>query len=135
MYPKYAQIYLARSIGNLFARELSNIIFRSEEKHPKYIIRDDTITILNFASSDDNGYYMTGNFIELLPTQGRTDNLFDNKKRKILINGDGLYDNKNKKIIEQAIKAALIEANQASETSVVIIKNDKSLLVVAYGME
>ena len=135
MYPKYAQIYLARSIGYSFARGISDIIFRSEERQPKYIIRDDTITILNFAFADDSGYYMTGDFIELPPTQGRTDNLFDNKYRKILINGDELQNNNNKEIIEEAIKAALIETRQISETNVVIIKDDKTLLILAYGME
>jgi hypothetical protein len=133
MYPKFAQIYLAQSVGEFIANRLFSI--SNKETEPKYNITHDKIIIYNYAFSDDSGYYITNNFIELYPTPGRTDNLFDIKSRKIVINGEALEDSKKKGIIEEAIKAALIETNQASETSQVIIKDDFSLLVVAYGTE
>jgi hypothetical protein len=135
MYPKSPQIYLAKSVGEYIANILTSIFGNIEEAEPKYKITNDNIIIYNFGLADDSGYYMTNNFIELFPTPGRTDNLFDIKSRKILINGEVLEDSKKKGIIEQAIKAALIETNQASETNQVIIKDDMSLLVVAYGTE
>jgi hypothetical protein len=133
MYPKSPQIYLAQSVGEYIAKTLFG--FSNEETEPKYKITRDKIIIYNYAFSDDSGYYITNDFIELYPTPGRTDNLFDIKSRKIVINGEALEDSKKKGIIEEAIKAALIETNQASETSQVIIKDDFSLLVVAYGTE
>jgi hypothetical protein len=135
MYPKSPQIYLAKSVGEYIANILTSIFGDIEETEPKYKITNDNIIIYNFGLADDSGYYMTNNFIELFPTPGRTDNLFDIKSRKILINGEVLQDSKKKRIIEEAIKAALIETNQASETNQVIIKDDMSLLVVAYGTE
>ena len=135
MYPKFAQIYLAHAISESIANRLFSISNSIKETEPKYKITHDKIIIYNYAFSDDSGYYITNDFIELYPTPGRTDNLFDIKSRKILINGDVLENSKKKGIIEEAIKAALIETNQASETSQVIIKNDFSLLVVSYGTE
>ena len=135
MYPKSPQIYLAQSVGEYIANRLFSISNSIKEREPKYKITHDKIIIYNYAFSDDSGYYITNDFIELYPTQGRTDNLFDIKSRKILIKGDVLEDIKKKGIIEEAIKEALIETNQASDTSQVIIKDDFSLLVVSYGTE
>ena len=58
-------------------------------------------------------------------------NLIDKKSRQIFINKDVLLDVNKKQIIENVIKEALVETNQASKMDHVRILNDSSLLVTS----
>ena len=82
---KQRQISLARIIGFGIADWLS-----SEIIEPKFNVHTyDRIDILNFADSDDSGYYITNDLIELVPT---------NKSYNLLaINVKVLFDHKVKR--------------------------------------
>ena len=121
---KQRKIGLARTIGEGIARSL----FNSKELEPRYIDRSDRIDILNFAYPDDSGYYMTGDFIELPPTN-KTYNLFARSHKKIYVNPDALDCPERKQVIENTIRIVLTKNNQASEMSRVKILNDGTLLV------
>lgn len=121
---KQQKISLARTIGEGIARSL----FNSKDIEPKYIDRSDRIDILNFAYADDNGYYMTGELIELPPTN-KTYNLFTRNHKKICVNPDALDSPERKQVIENTIKVVLIKKNQASDSSHVKILNNGTLLV------
>ena len=104
------------------AKSLFKHTMRYEEKQPRYTIDNQRITIYNFVSVDENGYQDTQDFIELVP-KCESYNLLDNKSRKISVRKCALFDNKQREIIINAIRAALIETNQASQTSNIYILN------------
>lgn len=110
------------------AKSLFKHTMRYEEKQPRYTIDKERITIYNFVSVDENGYQDTQDFIELAPTS-ESYNLLDNKSRKISVRKCALFDKKQREIIVNAIRAALIETNQASQTSNIYILKDLSILV------
>jgi hypothetical protein len=128
MFPlKQRQISSARTVG--FG--VADWLLTSEIIEPKFNVHTyDRIDILNFADSDDSGYYITNNFIELVPTN-KSYNLLDinGKCKKIFVNGDALCSTERKKIIENTIRVVLTELNFASESSRVNILNDGTLLV------
>jgi hypothetical protein len=101
---------------------------RYEEKQPRYTIDKERITIYNFVSVDENGYQDTQDFIELAPT-GESYNLLDKKSRKISVRKCALFDKKQREIIVNAIRVALTETNQASQSSNIYILKDLSILV------
>ena len=125
---KQRQISLARIIGFGIADWLS-----SEIIEPKFNVHTyDRIDILNFADSDDSGYYITNDLIELVPTN-KSYNLLaingNSKCKKIFADADALCNPERKKVIENTIKVVLIELSFASESSHVKILNDGTLLV------
>jgi len=125
--PLFLKIRLAQKIGE----SIANLLFIScEEDEPRYKIGEKEITIYNFAYSDESGYFITDDFIELPPTK-QSYNLIGIKSRKICVKKDVLLNPKKKRIIEDAIRAALTETNQASEMDRVRILNDYSLLVTS----
>ena len=99
-----------------------------EEKQPRYTIDKNNITIYNFVCVDENGYQDTQDFIELSP-KCESYNLLDKKSRKISVRKCALFDKKQREIIINAIRVALIETNQASQTSNIYILKDLSILV------
>jgi hypothetical protein len=103
---------------------------RREEYSPRYKIEKDSITIYNFSYVDEHGYTDTTDFIELAPTN-ETYNLLDYKSRKIIINKNTLENKEEREIIINAIRAALIETNQASEMDNIYILKDLSILVAS----
>ena len=124
---KQRQISLARIIGFGIADWLSS----SEIIEPKFNVHTyDRIDILNFADSDDSGYYITNDLIELVPTN-KSYNLLNSNGRckKIFADADALCNPERKKVIENTIKVVLIELSFASESSHVKILNDGTLLV------
>ena len=110
------------------AKSLFKHTMRYDEKQPRYTIDKHRITIYNFVSVDENGYQDTQDFIELAPTS-ESYNLLDNKSRKISVRKCALFDKKQREIIVNAIRVALIETNQASQTSNIYILKDLSILV------
>jgi hypothetical protein len=66
----------------------------------------------------------------LAPTN-ETYNLLDYKSRKIIINKNTLENKEQREIIINAIRAALIETNQASEMDNIYILKDLSILVAS----
>ena len=110
------------------AKTLFKHTMRYEEKQPRYTIDNQRITIYNFVSVDENGYQDTQDFIELVP-KCESYNLLDNKSRKISVRKCALFDKKQREIIVNAIRVALIETNQASQTSNIYILKDLSILV------
>jgi hypothetical protein len=66
----------------------------------------------------------------LAPTN-ETYNLLDCKSRKIIINKNTLENKEEREIIINAIRAALIETNQASEMDNIYILKDLSILVAS----
>ena len=110
------------------AKTLFKHTMRYEEKQPRYTIDNQRITIYNFSCVDEHGYTDTQDFIELAPTC-ESYNLLDNKSRKISVRKCALFDKKQREIIVNAIRAALIETNQASQTSNIYILKDLSILV------
>ena len=126
----YAKLYLAKSIGESLGKSLAKMIIRREEYAPRYKIEKDSITIYNFSYVDEHGYTDTTDFIELVPTN-ETYNLLDYKSRKIIINKNTLENKEEREIIINAIRAALIETNQASEMDNIYILKDLSILVAS----
>ena len=112
------------------AKSLFKHTMRYEEKQPRYTIDKERITIYNFVSVDENGYQDTQDFIELAPT-GESYNLLDKKSRKISVRKCALFDKQQREIIVNAIREALIETNQASQTSNIYILKDLSILVTS----
>jgi hypothetical protein len=110
------------------AKTLFKHTMRYEEKQPRYTIDNHRITIYNFVCVDENGYQDTQDFIELAPTC-ESYNLLNNKSRKILVRKCTLFDKEQREIIVNAIRAALIETNQASEMDNIYILKDLSILV------
>ena len=119
MSPIYAKIHLAKIVCELLGKSLAQ---------PYYTIDKQRITIYNFVSVDENGYQDTQDFIELAPTS-ESYNLLDNKSRKISVRKCALFDKEQREIIINAIRLALIETNQASQTSNIYILKDLSILV------
>ena len=130
MNPVYAKLYLAKSIGESIGKSLAKMTIRREEYAPRYKIEKDSITIYNFSCVDEHGYTDTSDFIELVPTN-ETYNLLDYKSRKIIINKNTLENKEEREIIINAIRAALIETNQASEVDNIYILKDLSILVAS----
>jgi hypothetical protein len=130
MSPIYAKLYLAKSIGESLGKSLAKMTIRREEYSPRYKIEKDSITIYNFSYVDEHGYTDTTDFIELAPTN-ETYNLLDYKSRKIIINKNTLENKEEREIIINAIRAALIETNQASEMDNIYILKDLSILVAS----
>jgi hypothetical protein len=130
MNPVYAKLYLAKSIGESLGKSLAKMTIRREEYSPRYKIEKDSITIYNFSYVDEHGYTDTTDFIELTPTN-ETYNLLDYKSRKIIINKNTLENKEQREIIINAIRAALIETNQASEMDNIYILKDLSILVAS----
>jgi hypothetical protein len=130
MNPVYAKLYLAKSIGESIGKSLAKMTIRREEYAPHYKIEKDSITIYNFSYVDEHGYTDTTDFIELAPTN-ETYNLLDYKSRKIIINKNTLENKEEREIIINAIRAALIETNQASEMDNIYILKDLSILVAS----
>ena len=130
MNPVYAKLYLAKSIGESLGKSLAKMTIRREEYSPRYKIEKDSITIYNFSYVDEHGYTDTTDFIELTPTN-ETYNLLDYKSRKIIINKNTLENKEEREIIINAIRAALIETNQASEMDNIYILKDLSILVAS----
>ena len=130
MNPVYAKLYLAKSIGESIGKSLAKMTIRWEEYAPRYKIEKDSITIYNFSCVDEHGYTDTTDFIELAPTN-ETYNLLDYKSRKIIINKNTLENKEQREIIINAIRAALIEMNQASEMDNIYILKDLSILVAS----
>jgi len=130
MNPVYAKLYLAKSIGESLGKSLAKMTIRHEEYAPRYKIEKDSITIYNFSYVDEHGYTDTTDFIELAPTN-ETYNLLDCKSRKIIINKNTLENKEEREIIINAIRAALIETNQASEMDNIYILKDLSILVAS----
>jgi hypothetical protein len=126
----YAKLYLAKSIGESLGKSLAKMTIRYEEYAPRYKIEKDSITIYNFTCVDEHGYTDTSDFIELAPTR-ESYNLLDNKSRKIIINKNTLENKEQREIIINAIRAALIETNQASEMDNIYILKDLSILVAS----
>ena len=112
------------------AKSLFKHTMRYEEKQPRYTIDNHLITIYNFVCVDENGYQDTQDFIELAPTC-ESYNLLNNKSRKILVRKCTLFDKEQREIIVNAIRAALIETNQASEMDNIYILKDLSILVAS----
>ena len=125
-----AKLYLAKSIGESIGKSLAKMTIRWEEYAPRYKIEKDSITIYNFSCVDEHGYTDTTDFIELAPTK-ETYNLLDYKSRKIIINKNTLENKEQREIIINAIRAALIEMNQASEMDNIYILKDLSILVAS----
>ena len=130
MSPIYAKLYLAKTIGESLGKSLAKMTIRREEYTPRYKIEKDSITIYNFSYVDEHGYTDTSDFIELAPTN-ETYNLLDCKSRKIIINKNTLENKEEREIIINAIRAALIETNQASEMDNIYILKDLSILVAS----
>jgi hypothetical protein len=130
MSPIYTKLYLAKSIGESLGKSLAKMTIRWEEYTPRYKIEKDNITIYNFSYVDEHGYTDTTDFIELVPTN-ETYNLLDYKSRKIIINKNTLENKEQREIIINAIRAALIETNQASEMDNIYILKDLSILVAS----
>ena len=130
MSPIYAKLYLAKTIGESLGKSLAKMTIRREEYAPRYKIEKDSITIYNFSYVDEHGYTDTTDFIELAPTN-ETYNLLDCKSRKIIINKNTLENKEEREIIINAIRAALIETNQASEMDNIYILKDLSILVAS----
>jgi hypothetical protein len=130
MNPVYAKLYLAKSIGESIGKSLAKMTIHREEYAPRYKIEKDSITIYNFSYVDEHGYTDTTDFIELAPTN-ETYNLLDYKSRKIIINKNTLENKEQREIIINAIRAALIEMNQASEMDNIYILKDLSILVAS----
>jgi len=130
MNPVYAKLYLAKSIGESLGKSLAKMTIRREEYVPRYKIEKDSISIYNFSYVDEHGYTDTTDFIELTPTN-ETYNLLDYKSRKIIINKNTLENKEQREIIINAIRAALIETNQASEMDNIYILKDLSILVAS----
>jgi hypothetical protein len=130
MNPVYAKLYLAKSIGESLGKSLAKMTIRREEYSPRYKIEKDSITIYNFSYVDEHGYTDTTDFIELAPTN-ETYNLLDYKSRKIIINKNTLENKEQREIIINAIRAALIETNQASEMDNIYILKDLSILIAS----
>ena len=130
MNPVYAKLYLAKSIGESLGKSLAKMTIRREEYSPRYKIEKNSITIYNFSYVDEHGYTDTTDFIELAPTN-ETYNLLDYKSRKIIINKNTLENKEEREIIINAIRAALIETNQASEMDNIYILKDLSILVAS----
>ena len=130
MNPVYAKLYLAKSIGESIGKSLAKMTIRYEEYAPRYKIEKDSITIYNFSCVDEHGYTDTSDFIELAPTN-ETYNLLDYKSSKIIINKNTLENKEEREIIINAIRAALIEMNQASEMDNIYILKDLSILVAS----
>jgi hypothetical protein len=130
MSPIYTKLYLAKSIGESLGKSLAKMTIRREEYAPRYKIEKNSITIYNFSYVDEHGYTDTNDFIELAPTN-ETYNLLDYKSRKIIINKNTLENKEQREIIINAIRAALIETNQASEMDNIYILKDLSILVAS----
>ena len=130
MNPVYAKLYLAKTIGESLGKSLAKMTIRREEYAPRYKIEKDNITIYNFSYVDEHGYTDTTDFIELVPTN-ETYNLLDYKSRKIIINKNTLENKEQREIIINAIRAALIDTNQASEMDNIYILKDLSILVAS----
>ena len=124
------KLYLAKSICESIGKSLAKMSIRWEEYTPRYKIEKDSITIYNFSYVDEHGYTDTTDFIELAPTN-ETYNLLDYKSRKIIINKNTLENKEEREIIINAIRAALIEMNQASEMDNIYILKDLSILVAS----
>jgi NADPH-dependent 7-cyano-7-deazaguanine reductase QueF-like protein len=127
MNPLYAKLYLAKSIGESIGKSLAKMTIHCD---PRYKIEKDSITIYNFSCVDEHGYTDTTDFIELAPTK-ESYNLLDYKSRKIIINKNTLENKEEREIIINAIRAALIETNQASEMDNIYILKDLSILVAS----
>lgn len=130
MNPVYTKLYLVETIGKSIGKSLAKMTIRREEYAPRYKIEKDSITIYNFSYVDEHGYTDTTDFIELAPTK-ETYNLLDCKSRKIIINKNTLENKEEREIIINAIRAALIETNQASEMDNIYILKDLSILVAS----
>ena len=126
----YTKLYLAEAIGKSLGKSLAKMTIRREEYAPRYKIEKDSIMIYNFSYVDEHGYIDTTDFIELAPTN-ETYNLLDYKSRKIIINKNTLENKEQREIIINAIRAALIETNQASEMDNIYILKDLSILVAS----
>ena len=124
------KLYLAKSICESIGKSLAKMSIRWEEYTPRYKIEKDSITIYNFSYVDEHGYTDTTDFIELAPTN-ETYNLLDYRSRKIIINKNTLENKEEREIIINAIRAALIEMNQASEMDNIYILKDLSILVAS----
>ena len=124
------KLYLAKSICESIGKSLAKMTIRYEEYAPRYKIEKDSITIYNFSCVDEHGYTDTSDFIELAPTK-ESYNLLDYKSRKIIINKNTLENKEQREIIINAIRAALIETNQASEMDNIYILKDLSILVAS----
>jgi len=131
MSPIYTKLHLIETIGKSIGKSLLNVINRDTKCEPQYNIDEDSITIYNFSPVDEHGYIdTTTDFIELVPTN-ETYNLIGPKTHKIIINKNTLENKEQREIIIKAIRAALIETNQASEMDNIYILKDLSILVAS----
>ena len=127
MSPIYTKLHLIETIGKLIGKSLLNAINSETKCEPQYNIDENSITIYNFASVD---YIDTTDFIELVPTN-ETYNLLNYKSRKIITDKNSLENKEKRETIIKAIRAALIETNQASEMDNIYILKDLSILVAS----
>jgi len=127
MSPIYTKLHLIETIGKSIGKSLLNAINSETKCEPQYNIDENSITIYNFASVD---YIDTTDFIELVPTN-ETYNLLNYKSRKIITDKNSLENKEKRETIIKAIRAALIETNQASEMDNIYILKDLSILVAS----
>jgi hypothetical protein len=131
MSPIYTKLHLIETIGKSIGKSLLKAINNNTKCEPQYTIDEDNITIYNFSSVDEHGYIdTTTDFIELAPTN-ETYNLLGPKAHKIIVNKNTLENKEQREIIINAIRAALIETNQASEMDNIYILKDLSILVAS----
>ena len=130
MNPVYTKLDLIETIGKSIGKSLTKMTIRREEYTPRYKIEKDSITIYNFSYVDEHGYTDTSDFIELAPTK-ETYNLLGPKTHKIIVHKNSLENKEQREIIIKAIRAALIETNQASEMDNIYILKDLSILVAS----
>ena len=130
MSPIYTKLHLIETIGKSIGKLLLKAINSDTKCEPQYNINEDSITIYNFSPVDEHGYIDTTDFIELVPTN-ETYNLLGPKTHKIIVNKNTLENKEQREIIIKAIRAALIETNQASEMDNIYILKDLSILVAS----
>jgi hypothetical protein len=130
MSPIYTKLHLIETIGKSIGNLLLKAINSNTKCETQYNIDEDNITIYNFSSVDEHGYIDTTDFIELAPTN-ETYNLLGPKAHKIIVNKNTLENKEQREIIINAIRAALIETNQASKMDNIYILKDLSILVAS----
>ena len=128
--PISMKLQLAKTIGESVGKLLTKTTIPCEEYEPRYKIDKNTITIYNFACSDEHGYIDTTDFIELQPTNASY-NLIGPKSRTIWVRESPLQNKEKREIIINAIRKILVETNQASEMDNIYILKDLTLLVTS----
>ena len=122
----YTKLDLIETIGKSIGKLLLKVINRHKKCETQYNIDKDSIIIHNFTCVDEE----KSDFIELAPTN-ETYNLLGPKTHKIIVNKNSLENKEEREIIIKAIRAALIETNQASEMDNIYILKDLSILVAS----